>query len=422
MISYLRVNVFLIAVLSVGMIFKNVLVKYSADYLIYLLTAIAIVYNISLFLVRPRSINKIVWYVLFLSCGILSLIYALLNGFAHISLPGFLTTYLYFIFWLIVYSNTSGENKEILFKKYIKIHICLATITSMLAIYQYFFDITIFNLCVYPYYTDKYADLLITKRATALIGSPQNLGIYLGLMCASLYLIKIGLYKMFFLLLFLFGGLLSGSGTFLGVTILFLTVYSFKKSSSIGFRLFRILVIILAISLIGIQYSKERSVIYDTALDLGTDFIHGHRADTYRLDTVFNNDSSLEMIFGKGPGLSDQGVDRLLDYSGEILFHSESYLLKLFYEYGIFVFGIFIMLYLRSLYGAYGSSRQQGYVLFAILLSMLPNLILTPSFAGFTMSFVYWPYILYGILLSKRQIANHSLLKGEPLPKNWTGQ
>lgn len=396
----------MIGILGVGMILKSALVKWGVDVFIYCLTVLIILFNCTLFFINPKFIKRsVLWCTIFLFCGLLSLSYSLLNGLAQVSLPGFALAYLYFIFWLITFSTLSKGSENILFNKYVKIQLYLAVVTSALAIYQFFFDTTIFNLCVYKYYmkAEEYAQYGITKRATALIGSPQNLGIYLALMCQSVFLVDFKLYKKVFLyVLFFWGGLLSGSGTFIGVTLIFLFIYSFKKRS-LALKFLRTFIVLVVIVLIFANFGSETPLIHDSPVDLGTDLRYGNRLDSYNLKAVFGVDSLMEILLGRGLGLSDQGVDRFLDYSGAVLFNSESYLLKLFYEQGALAFVMFMLLYGKAMYSAYKSTYKHAYVLFAILLSMLPNLLFTPSFAGFTMSFMLWPYIFFSLILSDQK-------------------
>lgn len=417
--KYSKLNKLFILVLSICVVYKSVLVALHIDVIVYISTFFLIGINLFRLLTMFKIERNMQWVLPFLSVGVMALLISTLKGMAFIGSIGFAGIYLYLIFWGLCLSLPSVTKRNELFMYYVHIQLILAAGTAVFAVYQYYVDPTLFGVNPHKLYSD--VALLdsgkITRRATSFIGSPQNLGLYLGVMFGLVWLSPFTkAVKLYISGLFFWGGLLSGSSAFFAVVVFFLLGYysrNIKNYSSLLLRLsacFVFIAIIVILQRISIDEAAYNAVRFDlkTHLPYLTRFIEQ--------DTLTN------YFFGRGIGISDRLVEVL---SGKNIPEVwvpgiESYLEKIYFELGIIGLFSFAALYSIAMYKAFKSTGKPGRVIFAILLGVLSNLAATPSFAGLTMSFILWPFILYPVVaLKKTPTSRHQLCF---LNKVWNGK
>lgn len=410
--SYLLIiNKLFIGLITFFFLFKSIFTYLNLEFLCYALIGLFLFINFILFVLKLKLPQRSIPALLFISVGIQSLATSFASGLFLIGIIGFIGVYMHMIYWVICFSMLNGnEEGEVLFNYYIRINIIFGFITAIFAVYQFFFDPTLFNVNPHRIYSD--VDSLseamltldsyggITRRATSFIGSPQNLGIYMGVMCGCIFMVpwakriaKIVLFSMFFA-----AGLLSGSGTFVVFLLMFFFFYAMRIQRVNSFIKIIIIVMIL-LGILAMQYIENlqntilQSFYLMDRLKLGID-------NEYNFKSFFSHEHLYHIIFGKGIGIADRLVEVVMDNKppDNWIAGSESYLLKVFLELGVIGFLLFVIVYAQSMFYSYKSKKKQGYILFVILAGIVSNLMLTPSFTGLTMSFILWPFILYPIL------------------------
>ena len=222
--------------------------------------------------------------------GMLSLILSILNNYILVGVVGFISIYFYMVFWLASFSSINYTKRKIFFDYYVHISIAFAAVTAIFAIYQYFFDPTLFGVKPSRIYSDiELLDASITRRATSFLGSPQNLGIYFGLMIGCLTLVNYKkVVKTTLYLLFIVGGVLSGSKAFVVFMILFLFAYNFRSKQLKGIRGFFKIVIGFFL-LFAILQMQSIENLKNTKLSAFYIFgrFNARISSEYRLDTFF---------------------------------------------------------------------------------------------------------------------------------------
>ena len=121
---------------------------------------------------------------------IISLVFSFISTNFIISLAGFLSAYLNFFIAFFLLGSMDAEEKSIFLSKYLDFLVFLSVVSSILGIYQTFFDASIFGFASNDIYGD--ANILATGRytirATALLGSAQNYGLFTGAtFCLALF-------------------------------------------------------------------------------------------------------------------------------------------------------------------------------------------------------------------------------------------
>lgn len=391
-----KINLILILILSFLIVYKSVIIYFLGnEYIIYVLVFLYILFYLTILFLLLKISRNILWLVPFILSGFISfMIMAYLNTL-YIGIIGFLTTFLYLAFWAFIFSSINDAGRTKLFISYIKFHMLMAIGVTLLAVYQFFVDPTIFGIITHSVYAD--ADLLdvqVTRRATSVFGSPQNLAIYMGIVSALVFFIDYKkLTKFSLLIIFMIGGILSGSRAFVYFIFLFAfiqVILNFKERK----KKFSEPVIILIIFFLLIACFQNLN--QETADRIMVLFRTGGSFEIWT-KYIYHN-SVFELLFGRGLGVTERLVGVL---TGNWMPETESFILKIYYEMGIIGLISLLIIYLKSMYNAITGKCPYDKVIFSFLLSFISNLIATPSFGGLTMSFIVWPIILFPLFTNK---------------------
>jgi len=386
----LKINVFFLFLISFLILYKSILIHYGLDKIVYVLIAAFIGILSMVFIVRLKIKKSILWLLPFIILGLVSLLISMLNGSFFMGTVGFLGMYLFFFFWILSFSSVGEPDRYTLFNIYIRIQIVLAIVMTVFAIYQFFYNPTLFGIKPHELYSNvDILDVIVTRRATSFIGSTQNLGIYLGVMCGFLMLTDFRwIAKMLLLSLFFIGGILSGTRAFFLFIVIFFFAYYFRHLENFGSLLSMLIIGLFFYSLIiifqrmNVEVAHRVYVLADKGVVSHFDFWL----------PFITHDNLYHYIFGQGIGTAERLSEVLTD---NYVPNTESYLLKLYHEIGISGLCAFLLAYGVSMYNAFKKKSRFGKAIFAILLGLITNLVATPSFAGLTMSFVIWPIILF---------------------------
>jgi hypothetical protein len=407
---FYKLNHYSLTLLASFFILKTVYVFYGIDKVMWALGVVLMCVNM-LALLKYATVfraNAIPIIVFFLS-GILAYLVSTLNGMLLMGSIGILGTYLYLILWSSFFALLRPDQLEKIFESYILVLLVLGLITALSCIYQYFIDYSLFgyNILHRVYSNVDNIAAGVTKRATSFMGGPQNLGLYMGVMFALVRLytnnmfLKQAMYALFFI-----GGILSGSAAFIAFLLGYISwsLVGSNKHRVAKIHLFMLLSIFMAyfmyLQFIGVLMFKDSMF---EALYI-VDILTG-RIEFYDLDIFLVHGSLITTLFGDGIGITDRLVEKFTNDNPPSGFvpGNESYILKLYFEQGLFGLLSFLSLYMSSVLSARKIKSQHGIVLITIYVGLASNLIFTTSFAGFTMSFILWPLLLYPIFRHKIQ-------------------
>lgn len=344
--------------------------------------SIVVILNGIVAIFRERVILRKLWpfYVFVLYGGIIG-IFSLGEKGIILSVMGAAAIFFNLLVWLSVCETTADWN--VLYGQYKKIYVFCMSVNGILAIYQYFIDASIGGLVSNRIYGSESSFLKegVTRRVTALIGSTQNFAVAMG--CALILAYE--LYKkkkcpIWMLGAILIGGCFSGGRTF-GIFLIFFCVIVLKDYIRNPF------IVGGCFALVGgIAIGSSMGTIKFEAL---TRLFSFHRWAALQVFTVAIKEMSwTEMMFGKGLGLADW-----VGTQGEIAFDYssvESFMLALVYQGGLILLGIFFVILLSAILKVKVIHWEE----WCLLAGIVVNMAFTPSFAGFSISYLVWPIIL----------------------------
>jgi hypothetical protein len=295
-----------------------------------------------------------------------------------IAFYGFAALFLNVFFWLLIFFNGSLNKKTI--EVFSKVIIVFAIINSILAIYQYFIDATIFGFLSGIYADENLINSgILTRRTTGLLGGPQNLSLLLGSSLFITSMFSSNKIRIFSLMIIIIAGFTTGARIFgisflLWVASLSFTYIKGKKSFSLFFQLFVLLGAITIISQSFFIINRSFDISNWAAINIYSDLL--------------SRINGFTLLFGNGLGYENwiTGSQFTFDYS-----NTESSYLSIFYQLGISSL-IYIFIYIRSIYYAFGI---KNYLLMIFILVIFINFLFTPSTSGFAMSFILTPYIMF---------------------------
>jgi hypothetical protein len=295
------------------------------------------------------------------------------------------------VFWFY-FLTIDSEFDIARFSRYV---VFLGAIVSILGIIQFYWSKTIFGLIPkLNYYDIDFTREELVRvgahfRTRSVLPSPQIYGLFISLsFCLFTAYFNIRKYHSLILgSILLVGSLLSGQ------RIVFL-VYAAYFGLMLLNRLNRSLIsamVLFSISVLAVFFLK---FITDTILgSMGmsdsnlfnfSDIIA--REYDVRWSRWIKLIKETNIFYGNGIGKTD-----LRDYLGNRIITSESYLVQLYYEGGIFVLGAFLVLYLKSILRyIYQNLRNHWFLLSALFIALIMvHSFLNPVF------FAYWGIIVY---------------------------
>jgi hypothetical protein len=347
-------------------LFNPVLIVFGIQYLYVFLNFLVILACITfgLGIDGVRKSIFILVYILSLVV-ILCISVGLLNG----STDAFVAFGLYcmpLLVWVGVYSSYRPVRYFDIFSS----SLLVSGVIGYLALLQYFFSPTLFGLIPIDSNQMKWADgkafieYAAFFRATSTLGSPQVLALF----CALTLILSVKYKKLLKPKVFYFsalglaiGGALSGGKSFFLIVILFYLMTRFRDF----FSRIRTFLMGGAILLI-IIYAGQMAIDTVPAIDR-----------VFSLEAILeqeNSDSRLDKymyILNETNPLYGNGLGSITNKSTEGLRAAESYILKIYYEAGIFPFLIFIILCFISLIKSLNISRTDFIIICLTILGML---------------------------------------------------
>lgn len=376
-------------------VFNALLRAYRAEPLIYVVSAALLLLTLVRILCVPRVRRETVWLFPMLGFGVIAACWTAFTLQPVVAAAGAVGAFAYLIIWALQLGTGAFGDDEQFLDWHVALHVFLGTITALVSIYQYGFNPDLSGILPVRPWTD--AELItagFTKRATGLIGSPQNLGMYLGLVLACLFLWKRqwGL-KLAAGAVIVTAAMLSGSAAFVAFVVLFAAGYAWNGRRVHAMALRATLLIPI---LVGIVLAQRIENIENTdlsALYMGNPL--EDRLPVYAELLDYRN--GFEAVFGHGLGTATRVTEVLLGEgrTPREWKPSESYLATTAHELGLGGLSAFLLIYLVAIHKCGLLARRVGSVHLGVLLGLLGNLFATPSFTGLTMAALAWPFILY---------------------------
>lgn len=411
-----KLNVFFILIINFMYIFRSFTVALRLENMIYLLTALMVMLNM-IFLLASLKNLKVNCITVFIGVGLVVLLYSFLINPAIVGVIGFAVLFLNLLFWDLFMRNTQKEKLDSFFRLFLKVNVIFAVITALLGAYQYFVDPSLMGFAMHEVYgnTELMESGRFVRRATALMGSPQNYALYLGVMTSLLYYSSMKKKKRFLILIvLLMGGLVSGSraySLFIILTLLLAILLNGTVNIRSMSKVFKniILFVFTTVGIFGVVNTNYSSMTFNRMMNFVSDWpalkIYLHHLKSLDLLAVW---------LGKGIGVNERIVVQFLGYRyyeifGDYSNSYESYLLSVFMQMGVIGLIAYLGIYIRAIKNAY---TMQNKLYFSTLMAIFANLLVTPSFNGLAMSYIIWPIILFPYYF-KKEFINKSIKNSE---------
>lgn len=382
-------------------VFKGFAVKLNIDKLSYVLSIFLML--ISLLTIKNIKISRILMsYLLIGIISIFTTYFLTDNNSIKLAIIGFISSYFNLILWYTVFSSYNNNEKKILFNKYIKVIITFAVISSLLGVYQTLVDSTINGMAINELYSNE--ELLssgkIVRRATALLGSAQNYGLFVGIgFCAVLFSEKLKANKKIILLIILLIGILASGSRSASISVLIALLIKLFYLIKNG-KIKKIYILILMLSSISLILIGSLVRAFDEAtIKRLVDFDVTPALTVY--SKSINKIDFTNVILGRGLGYRDWTVNQLIGNDnyylafGENYTSAESVFMLIFLQSGLIRSILYIGIMLYAIIRMY---LHDGKMVFSIIVCLIVNQIFTPSFSGMAMSYAFWLLIIYAIL------------------------
>ena len=386
-------------------IFRGVMITFGISFIPYMFTIILF----GIYFLKKECLNIDNSVNLFIFAGILMTFvsfFIIMNNSIVASVSGFLVTFINFILWVRILTSTSRFDFGSLFNIISSFIFFCAIISALLAVYQIFFDTSIFGLAQSGIYSDEDAmsSGKFQSRATALFSSAQNYGVFMGMsFCIALtHKEKNKLYWIIGLLIILVGIFVSNSRSASACVVIALTFGAFnslRTSKHSAFIIFTyaiaaIILFIIAIKLINSEYA----LFFHRLLE----FNNSESQIVY--DSTMKQFDIITYLTGLGMGYRNWTVNSLLGPEqyraayGEAYYSVESYFLTLLVQGGLLLLLSIIIVLFKILLKSY----KRGTL--SIIACMIVNMYFTPSMSGMAISFIFWPYLLRELITDKAKV------------------
>lgn len=391
-------NVSLLAAgLVVAGMVLNALLRYLglAD-ILHALSLVLLSASALTFVLRPRFDQGVLSVGFFLSTGVVPFTISGTDLDMSVAVVGALGLYGYCLlwtFWLLARPRSHVENT---LRWLYRLHVCLGVITTALVFYQTMLSSDIHGIMPVRPYTDlDLIDFGFTRRATAFVGSPQNLGVYMGIAAVCAFAVRSSILRAVLVPLFLAAGMLSGSAAF--VLFIFLAAVAYvwgHRQRRLRFATGIALTAAMAALIVNAQRVPNLENTRMGALYIGSS------EDRSQHITGLIDWHPAVLMLGHGLGTANRVTEVLLgeEHLPDVWRASESYLATVIYETGLFGLLGFALLYFGALRAAAGARTLEGRIALAILFGLAGNLATTPSFTGLTMAAIAWPFILIPLI------------------------
>jgi hypothetical protein len=390
-----RFNYAAVAVVTAMMVF-NAVVRYAKlDPLMYAATGLVVAVNVFGLMLRPSLLRGVVWVLPFVLLGLIPFAWTALTSSVLIAIAGLVGGYAYLAFWTLPMARPEFGVRHDFLRWYARLHVWFGFITAVVAIYQFYISPELHGILPPRYYThEEFLAQGFTKRATSFIGSPQNLGVYLGLVLGCLPLVPMKRWVMIGLAaVMIWGGLVSGSAAFAACLVLLFIGYCWNARRVPAMVLRASLAVPLLVFLVAVQSIENLESTPFAVLYMGNPL--EDRLPLYT--SLMEYEDPYTTLFGHGLGTATRVTEVLLGEGAtpRDWKTSESYLATIWHETGLVGFGAFVLIYVVALIRAARRPGLEGRLLVGILFAIVGNLVATPAFTGLTMACIVWPFILY---------------------------
>ena len=394
-----RFNRVAMTVLVSGIVFNALLRYVSSAAWLYVLAGVVFGVNVLAAASHPRLRAGMLPMLPFFAAGLVSAMIAVAFVDWRIAVAGFVGAYAYVAVWLLCLAREHDHWSAI--RQYARLHMWLGAATAVIAIFQYFWSPDL--LGIMPPRPHTSADLIaqgFTKRATGLIGSPQNLGIYMAIagVCVALAARTRTARLLLWLPMVVAGGV-SGSAAFVFATLMALAAYGCLVAKR-SFLRAAALVLLCTIGISGVWMAQGVRGLENLPL-VGGLYMGNPLEDRlpYYTDLLVTG-SPRELLFGHGLGTASRVSEVLLgdEPVPDVWKPSESHFATIFYEMGLVGFVGFCFIALTALWRCLSTKGTTPIATFVILVMLFSNIAIAPSFSGLTLSAVAWPFILLPVL------------------------
>lgn len=319
---------------------------------------------------------------LYLFLGFFIFLLSLVRKGFLISAMGLASCYMNLCIWRFSYLVIGQESFCAKYReKFIKVFLFAIVVNVVIGLYQYFIDASVFGL-VSGIYGDELllSGGTVTRRVVGFIGSPQVFSASCGVALFVASSLKDLKFRIVSLLLILIGGLLSGSRAFGLFLVIFLVYMMFKLGN--GRRFIYIIFSILLLFVIGMFFGDF--LVSNETFSRNFTFYRWSALNIYF--SQFKDINWYEFLFGNGfglPGWSASGSNLSYDYSS-----TESSMVSFLYQLGIVPIFLFVSFMITGIF-----KRKKHFCNF-LFLAIFTNACFTPAFAGFSFSFIAWPFLL----------------------------
>lgn len=401
-----RLQYYILSIILVLYIFRDIFAKFGLENLVLIFYALFILTVIPT--CRRLLFRRDIF--LFIAICFIATAFTLVRYDMPITslCVGLFTLVFNLIIWMIFIQNLDHKSYKIVLQKYLHLIIVLGVITSILGIYQYFGDASLWG-CVS---NEIYGNIelmnsgIIVRRSTAFLGSSQNYGFFLGAVFAIVINMESKIAKKICIVGILSVGILV-SGTrsaMLGVLVaLIVKIVQTIKEGKISKRMMVLIPVSFLFTSILLIFASNR--IYDTTVNRMFVFKLSETAKNAYKSGLSSFDI-INILFGKGVGYKNWTVASFLGESKYSTIFKESYrsvesmLLTVYLQTGLLGLVEFFTLILKSL----ASALRNKSMLFAACLCMALNIIFTPSFSGLSMNFFGWSLFLLGLLYKEEEV------------------
>ena len=400
--AFVRANKVMSALLVAALVFNAVVRFLGLEAGIYALTAALILFNAAHLLLRPRIRPQVLWLMPMAICGAIAAAWTVGTLPAVIAAAGAVGAFAYLLLWALQLGTGAFGDDEDFIAWHVRLHVICGFITAGLAIYQYFFNSDLWGVLPERPWTDPtiIAGGRFTKRATGLVGSPQNLGLYMGLAAACVVISRLRPWlKLAYGGVILAAGMLSGSAAFIAFVIMLAAGYFWNGRRIHAMVLRGLLVIPVLIGIVLVQNVQDIENREFSALYMGNPL--EDRIPVYM--ELLDYDGPYSFVFGHGLGTANRVTEVLLGEgrTPREWKPSESYLATTAHEMGLAGLFAFGLVYVVAMWRASKLGGPVGQIHLGLLVAMFGNLFATPSFTGLTMAAIGWPFILYPLFARK---------------------
>ena len=380
-------------------VFRGATNKLRLDYVPYVFTCLVI---LLCFCSTSFRFHYYLSYSLLIVCGVISVFFSVAVFVPSITavLIGFYALFSNLIVWVLFFNTLEKSEYEIVIDSYKKMIIVFAVLSSLLGVYQTVVDASIFGMAMNEIYgsNELMSSGVFVRRATALIGSSQNYGLFIGVgLCLALFSdFKYKFLKWFCVLCIFIGILVSGSraaslSIFLSLICYVISTLKIKYITPKQILIWIVLILGLCFgAIVAVEYINTDTLMRLISFNLSSAAISAYLSSVSGI-------TPLQLLVGRGVGFHSWPVYSLLGSSSYALIYGSEYqsiestFLFLFTQVGLVGWCAFLIIIAKALVG----SSKKGLCDFTPILLMTVNFIFTPSFTGMSMSFVLWPLIIY---------------------------